>query len=105
MQNQSDVIDDNDLGGKVVSSPEGTSQLPAQELNLGNLDENQESLPLENQWLEAGSKVTLSLSPSWKQEYFKEAKTIQTGTKVIIRDTEQCTGEHEWKQFVNPTQK
>ena len=49
--------------------------------------------------------MTLSLLPSGKQEYFEEAKTIKTGTKVIIRDTEQCTGEHGWKQFVNPTQK
>ena len=24
---------------------------------------------------------------------------------MIIRDTEQCIGEHRWKQFVNPTQK
>ena len=30
---------------------------------------------------------------------------VKTGTKFIIRDTEQCMGEHRGKQFVYPTQK
>ena len=30
---------------------------------------------------------------------------VKTGTKFIIRDTEQCMGEHRGKQFVYLTQK
>ena len=30
---------------------------------------------------------------------------VKTGTEFIIRDTEQCMGEHRGKQFFYPTQK
>lgn len=34
-----------------------------------------------------------------KNVFFKEAKMVKTGTEFIIRDTEQCMGEHRGKQF------
>ena len=41
----------------------------------------------------------------WKQECFKETKTVKTGIKFIIRDTAQHVGEHTEKQFVYLRQK
>ena len=49
--------------------------------------------------------MTLVFAPIRKQECFKEAKTVKTGTKFIIRGTAQCMGEHTGNQFVYPTQK
>ena len=46
-----------------MSSLKEISQFPAQELNLGNPDENQESSSLDHQGLEARSKVALALAP------------------------------------------
>ena len=42
------------------------SQFPAQESNLGGLDENQESQPLDQQETVAGTKLALALIPTDK---------------------------------------
>ena len=49
--------------------------------------------------------MTLVFAPIRKQECFKEANIVKTGTKFIIRGTAQCMGEHTGNQFVYPTQK
>ena len=49
--------------------------------------------------------MALALVSISKQECFKEAKTVKTGSKFIIRDAAQCMGEHMGKHFVYPTQK
>ena len=48
--------------------------------------------------------MALAFAPIWKQECFKERKTVITGTKFIIRDIAQCVGKHTGKQFVYKTQ-
>ena len=35
----------------------------------------------------------------WNQQCLKEAKTVKTDTKFIIRDTAQCMEEHTEKPF------
>ena len=58
-------------------------------MNLGRLDENQESWP----------PHPLALAPSEKCISHR-GKTAQTGTRIIIRDiAQQQVGEHTEKQF------
>ena len=49
--------------------------------------------------------MALAVSPIWKQECFKEVKTVKTGTKFIVRDTAQSMGEHAEKKFIFLSQK
>ena len=65
-----------DLRETAVRGSENRSSFPAQELNLGRLNENQGSYLPEHQGPEARSKVTLVLSPIRKQECLKKAKTV-----------------------------
>ena len=54
-------------------------------------------------WMKTGnpSHHTPWLSPTVKNAFLTEAKTVKTGTKLIIRDiTQQQVGEHTEKQFV-----
>ena len=88
------------LGETAVSSLEAGSYFPDQELDLGILDENQESLLLVHQGIEGKSKVALTLALFWKHECFKEAKTVETGTNFIFRDIAHRVGEHTEKQFI-----
>ena len=62
-------------------------------------------MPPDHQGLENRSKVALPLALVRKQECFKEAKTVKTGTKFIVRDTAQWMGGHPGKQCVQPTQR
>ena len=81
-----------DLRETAVRGSEKRSSFPAQELNLGRLNENQESYLPEHQGPEARSKVTLVLSPIRKQEK-------KTGIKFIIRDTAKHVREHTEKNL------
>lgn len=58
-----DIWPNHDLEETAVIGSEERSQFPVQELNLGNLDENQKSQPLDHQRLNARSKVALALHP------------------------------------------
>ena len=68
----------------------------AQELNLGSLDENQGSWPLDQ--IEAKSRIALILAHCWNKKCFKEEQTVKTSTKFIIRNTVQHVGEHTEEQ-------
>ena len=46
-----------------------------------------------------------ALAPVCKQDCFKEAKTIKTGPKLMIRYIAQHMGDHTGKQFAHPAQK
>ena len=60
-------------------------------MNLGSLDENQESQPPDQQGLEARSYFSLDLCPQWKMK----ANTVNAGTKFIIRGiAQQQVGQH-----------
>ena len=59
-------------------------------MNLGSPDGKPEILPTKSSRLEARSKFSLALAPL-KNAFFKDAKTVKTGTKFIIRDT------HNWE--------
>ena len=54
---------------------EGRSTFSAQELDLGSLDENQQSQPLIHQALEARNKIPLTSAPTEKC-VFTQANTI-----------------------------
>ena len=64
-----------------MSGPERDLSSPAQELNLGSLDENQESKPLVHQGLQARSKVPLALSPIESKNISRRQK-LQNRYKV-----------------------
>ena len=74
-------------------------------MNLGSLDENQESESLDQQGLGASSYFSLDLCPSEKCIYHPEAETVNAGTKFIIRDIAQRVGEDLEKWFVYLRQK
>ena len=77
-----------------VKDPEGRSQFPSQELNLGNLDESQESQPSDHQEIEARSKVALALTLI-ESKQFKDTKAVKTKFSLET----QPMGEHTVKQF------
>ena len=74
-----------DFRETAVSSLEKRFQFPAQELNLGSLDENQESQLPVHQWLEARSKIPLALAP-FEKLVSQRGKNSKTSTKFITRD-------------------
>ena len=58
------------------------SLFPAQELNLGNLNENSESWPLDHDGLEAGSKVPLALLALFEKRISQGGKNCKNRHKV-----------------------
>ena len=81
---------------------EAKYQFSAQELDLGGLDETQDSQPLIHQGLEAGNKVSLALACIEKcisQEGKMVKKKKKEKKKCIFRDTAQQTGKHRQKLF------
>ena len=57
---------------------------PCPELNQGALDEKQDCQPWDRRWPECRSKVTLGRSLVWTQEYFKEARSINTYRSPLL---------------------
>ena len=57
---------------------------PCPELNQGALDEKQACHARDRQWPECRSKVTFGRSLVWTQEYFKEARGVNTYRSPLL---------------------
>ena len=57
---------------------------PCPELNQGALDEKQACHARDCQWPECKSKVTFGHSLVWTQEYFKEARGVNTYSSPLL---------------------
>ena len=84
-------------GGSSEQWHETRSLFPTQELNLGSLDENQESWSANQQGREVRSQFSLDLCAQGKNALITEEESVNTSTKFIMKDITQQVEQHTEK--------